>query len=409
MISKNYPCRCCGDTSCEVILDLGRTPLANALVEPEAKGTDDPAYPLRLVFCPTCALVQIDETVPPEDMFSDYPYFSSFSDTMLRHAAALAQHTIKQRGLDANSLVVEPASNDGYLLKNYQAAGVPVLGIEPASNIAQAAQDTGIHTLNEFFSEDLAKQLAADGKRADVIHAHNVLAHVPDLNGFVAGIATLLKPDGVFILEAPYARDMIDGVEFDTIYHEHFCYFSMTALSALFARHGLDVVHVVRTPIHGGSLQVHASPKGQPVDDTVAALLAEEKQLGMDKLAYYRGFAQRVVTLRDQLMTMLGDLKAKGHSIAAYGASAKGSTLMNYMGIGTELLDFIVDRSTHKQGKLGPGTHLPVLAPEALIERRPDYTLLLTWNFAEEIFRQQQAYRDTGGKFIVPVPSPAVL
>ncbi|MEM9419943.1 MAG: class I SAM-dependent methyltransferase [Planctomycetota bacterium] len=403
-----YSCRSCGCTSCETILDLGKTPLANALVDPAKAGTPCATFPLRLVLCPECALVQIDEEVPPEAMFSDYPYFSSFSDTMLQHAADLASRMIAKKNLGSDSLVIEPASNDGYLLKNYAGAGVPVLGVEPASNIAEVAQANGVETLNEFFSEDLAKQLVADGKRADVMHAHNVVAHVPDLNGFIAGVAALLKPDGVFILEAPYARDMIDGVEFDTIYHEHFCYFSMTALSALFERHGLEVVHVERTPIHGGSLQVHTSPKGNPVDETVAALLAEEKELGMDKLDYYRDFAQRVEELRDTLVPMLNGLKAKGHSIAAYGASAKGSTLMNYMGIDGQQLDFIADRSTHKQGKLAPGNHLPIVAPEVLTEKQPDYTLLLTWNFAEEILKQQQAYRDAGGKFIVPVPSPTI-
>lgn len=407
MSSEPYPCRCCGESSCAVILDLGQTPLANALVDPAAAGTADATYPLRLVFCPGCALVQIDESVPPEAMFSDYPYFSSFSDTMLQHAAALAQRTVEQRGLDETSLVMEPASNDGYLLKNYQAAGVPVLGIEPAANIAEVAQAHGVKTLNAFFSEDLARGLVEKNTQADVIHAHNVLAHVPELNGFVAGVAALLKPDGVFILEAPYVRDMIDGVEFDTIYHEHLCYFSLTALTALFARHGLAVVHVERVPIHGGTIQVHAARTGQ-ADATVAQLLDEEKSLGMDTLDYYRDFAARVETLREELVQLLTDLKQKGHSIAAYGASAKGSTLMNTMGIDGKLLDFVADRSTHKQGKLTPGNHLPIVAPEALQEHEPDYTLLLTWNFAEEILAQQQAYRDAGGKFIVPVPSPTV-
>lgn len=407
MSAENYPCRSCAGTSCSVILDLGRTPLANALVDPAAAAATDPTFPLRLVFCPDCALVQIDESVPPEAMFSDYPYFSSFSDTMLRHAAALAQRTIQQRGLNVTSLVIEPASNDGYLLKNYRAAGVGVLGIEPASNIAAVARDNGVETLNEFFSEAMAKRLASEGKQADVIHAHNVLAHVPDLNGFVAGVAALLKPGGVFILEAPYVRDMIDGVEFDTIYHEHLCYFSLTAIAALFKRHGLTAIHVERVPIHGGTIQVHAASAGKP-DATVAQLLAEEKSRGMDTLDYYRDFAQRVETLRDQLVEMLNDLKEKGHSIAAYGASAKGSTLMNFMGIDAELLDFVADRSTHKQGKLTPGNHLSIVSPEALLDKQPDYTLLLTWNFATEILAQQQPYRDAGGKFIVPVPSPTI-
>ncbi|MCC6580561.1 MAG: class I SAM-dependent methyltransferase [Phycisphaeraceae bacterium] len=405
---SDVPCRACGCAGVMPILKLGKTPLANALRRREQLDQPEAAYDLTLVFCPRCSLVQIDVTVPPEELFSDYPYFSSFSDTMVQHARELATCLIAQRKLGATSLVIEPASNDGYLLQHYRDAGVPVLGIEPAGNIAKVAQEKGVRTLNAFFSADLADKLAGEGSRADVIHAHNVLAHVADLNGFVAGVATLLKPDGVFVLEAPYVRDMVDRVEFDTIYHEHLCYFSLTALQRLFARHGLHAIHVEHVPIHGGTLQVHAAKQGE-ADATVTALLAEEHRAGLDAPAYYSDFARRVEELKQKLVEMLTQLKAGGASLAAYGASAKGSTLLNYAGIGRGLLDFVVDRSTYKQGLFTPGTHLPILPPEALMERKPGYVLLLTWNFAEEILRQQTAYRQQGGRFIVPVPEPRVL
>ena len=408
MSTDAFPCRSCGHDRTQPILSLGHTPLANALLKPEQLDQPEERFDLQLVYCPDCSLVQIDQTVPPEKLFSDYLYFSSFSDTMVKHARQLAERMIAQQGLGANSLVIEPASNDGYLLQHYRAAGVPVLGVEPAGNIAEVAREKGIDTLNEFFSADLAKRLAAEGRRADVMHAHNVMAHVADLNGFVAGIAALLKPTGVFVLEAPYVRDMVDHVEFDTIYHEHLCYFSLTALKALFERHGLYVVHVEHVPIHGGTLQVHAAPRNEP-DATVAALLKEEHDQGLDSQGYYSDFADRVEQLKQQLVDLLSDLKARGSSIAAYGASAKGSTLLNYFGIDGKLIDFVADRSTYKQGLYTPGTHLPILSPDALLQRQPDYVLLLTWNFRDEILAQQNEYRKRGGQFIIPVPKPEVV
>ncbi|QNN25015.1 class I SAM-dependent methyltransferase [Planctomycetales bacterium ZRK34] len=408
MSTDAFPCRSCGHDRTQTILSLGHTPLANALLKPEQLDQPEERFDLQLVYCPQCSLVQIDETVPPEKLFSDYLYFSSFSDTMVKHARQLAERMIAQQGLGADSLVIEPASNDGYLLQHYRNAGVPVLGVEPAGNIAEVARKKGIDTLNEFFSADLAQRLAAEGRRADVMHAHNVMAHVADLNGFVAGIAALLKPTGVFVLEAPYVLDMVDHVEFDTIYHEHLCYFSLTALKALFERHGLYVVHVEYVPIHGGTIQVHAAPRNEP-DATVAALLQEEHDQGLDSQGYYSDFADRVEQLKQQLVDLLTDLKARGSSIAAYGASAKGSTLLNYFGIDGKLLDFVADRSTYKQGLYTPGTHLPILSPDALLERQPDYVLLLTWNFRDEILAQQDEYRKRGGQFIIPVPKPEVV
>lgn len=411
MIDSAFRCRSCGSASLRLILSLGRTPLANALLTAEQLDRPEPVYPLDVVFCADCALVQIAETVPPEALFSDYLYFSSFSDTMLAHAEALVGELAGARGLNAESLVVEIASNDGYLLQFYQRRGVPVLGIEPAANIAQVAErERGIPTLCEFFGAELGERLRAEGRAADVIHAHNVLAHVADLNGVVRGIAALLKPGGVAVIEAPYVKDLIDSREFDTIYHEHLCYFSLTALDRLFTRHGLAIADVRRVPIHGGSLQVHVMRAEMAARGAAAqALLDEEAAWGVDDFAFYAGFARAVEALRADLRALLGGLKAQGRTIAAYGASAKGSTLLNYFGIGAETLGFVADRSTYKQGRYTPGTHLPICAPTKLLEAQPDYTLLLTWNFAAEILDQQAEYRRRGGQFIIPIPQVRVV
>jgi SAM-dependent methyltransferase len=354
-------------------------------------------------------LVQITETVPPEVLFAEYPYFSSFSETMVRSARELAEWLARERGLGARSLAMEIGSNDGYLLQHYRALGVPVLGIEPAANLARAAEAQGVPTRCAFFGRALAEGLAAEGLRADVLHANNVLAHVADLNGVVAGIAALLKQDGLAAIEVPYVRDLIEHCEFDTIYHEHLCYFSLTALEALFARNALAVADVEQIPLHGGSLRLFVGHGHEGPTVRVKDMLAAERSAGMLALAYYRDFAGRIEALRRQLVGLLRRLKAEGKRLAAYGASAKGSTLLNVFGIGADVLDFVVDRSTVKQGRYTPGTHLPILAPEALLERRPEYVLLLTWNFADEILAQQAAYRAQGGRFIIPVPEPQVV
>lgn len=401
-------CRSCGAQELDPVLSLGRTPLANALLKEDELSKPEPTFPLELVFCPQCALVQITETVPPEQLFSHYLYLSSFSDTMLEHSAELAEKLIKERRLGAGSLVVEVASNDGYLLQFYKQAGVPVLGIEPATNIAKVAEDRGIPTLPRFFGLELGRELRDTDRRADVIHANNVLAHVADLNGFVAGIALALKDDGVAVIEAPHVKPMIERLEFDTIYHEHLCYYSLTALQPLFKRNGLEIVDVFEIPLHGGSLQVHATFSGRP-SERVRKVLDAERAAGVGDREFYRDFGDKVRHLKADLVAMLRDLKTKGSRIAAYGASAKGSTLLNYCGIGRETLAFVADRSTVKQGLYTPGTHLLVKPPEALLDEQPDHVLLLTWNFADEILEQQSAYRRQGGKFIVPVPEPAIV
>ncbi len=408
-------CRSCGENQLQPILALGQMPLANALLTREHLSMPEETFPLDLAFCPHCALMQITETVPPEKLFREYLYFSSFSDTVLQNARMIAARLISAFNLNHDSFVVEVASNDGYLLKNYQEKFIPVLGVEPALNIAKVAEERGIPTISEFFCTELACHLREKYGQADIIHANNVVAHVADLHGVVEGLRILLKPDGVAVIENHYVKDLIDGVEFDSIYHEHLCYYSVTSFQNLFAQHGLTLVDVERLWVHGGSLRVFFQRSDGPCSlekegrSRVEALLQDEVGWGVDQVAFYQNFGEKVERLRVELLALLTKIKADGHRIAVYGASAKSATLLNYFGIGAEMLDYVADRSTFKQGKFTPGTHLPILSTTVLLEQQPEYVLLLTWNFTDEILEQQAEYRRRGGKFIIPIPELRVV
>ncbi len=408
-MTKIVTCRSCGSDRLTTFLDLGLQPIANALVEPDRVGQPEDRYPLEVAHCADCALVQVTESLPPEVLFGrDYPYFSSFSPALLKHSRDHALALIAERGLGPDSLVVEVASNDGYLLKNFVERGVPVLGIDPAEGPARAAVAAGVETLNTFFDRALAERLAGEGRRADVILANNVAAHVDGINAFVAGFAPLLKDDGIVEIEVAYLLDLVESCAFDTIYHEHVFYHSLTALEPLFQRHGLHMNDVERLDIHGGSIRVRFS-RHPGKTDRLLAQLGEESRLGMAGIGFYADFADRVAAVGRDLRALVGRLRAEGARIAAYGAAAKGATLLNYAGLTAAELAYVVDRNTHKVGKYMPGTGLEIRPVEALREDRPDYLLLLAWNFGREIMRQNQDFADAGGRFILPVPEPRIV
>jgi SAM-dependent methyltransferase len=403
-------CRACESEDLEVILSLGQMPLANALLSEDQLDEPEPRYPLDVAFCEACALVQLTVSVPPRSLFSEYAYFSSYSDTVVSNAEQVVKRMIEERALGPDCLAMEIASNDGYLLQHYVQAGVPVLGIDPAANVVPEAEARGVPTLCAFFGLELAEELRRSGRRADVMHANNVLAHVPNLQGFVSGIARVLTGAGVAVIETPYVKDLVDRLEFDTIYHEHLFYYSLTALDGVFRRNGLQIIDVENIPIHGGSLRVIAAHDGAMAPTrAVRELLTSEKRNGLARIEYYRGFADRVRALRGDLRRFLNELRSRGKRIAAYGAAAKGAVLLNALGLLPGTLEFVADRSPHKQGRYMPGVRIPISSPDRLVEEMPDLVLLLAWNFVDEILEQQAEYRRRGGRFIIPVPQPRVV
>jgi SAM-dependent methyltransferase len=387
--------------------DLGLQPASNAFLASLQAARDEKRYPLRAKVCEVCKLVQLDYDVAPQELFGNYVYFSSYSDQWLAHATEYCGMARRRFALGAHSLVIELASNDGYLLKNFIAMGVPVLGIDPSGTVAAAAEKIGVPTLVEFFGEELAQDLAAKGRQADLIIANNVLAHVPRLNDFVAGIARLLKPGGTATIEFPHLLELIEHVEFDTIYHEHFSYFSLYAIEQVFSRHGLRLYDVEQLPTHGGSLRIfaaHAHRKELEDSALLRKVRALEGAAGLADLSSYLRFAARVESCRRSLLAFLGEAKREGKTVAAYGAAAKGNTLLNFCALTPADIPLVADRNPHKQTKFLPGTHIPVVSPESLLQSRPDYVLILPWNLQEEIRHQLREIGRWGGRFVTPVP-----
>jgi len=405
-------CRFCNTQLSHSFADLGMSPLANSYLSPEHVQHMEPFYPLHVFVCEQCLLVQLEEFESPDSIFSDYAYFSSYSESWLAHARRYVDMATQRFTLTNTSQVIEIASNDGYLLQYFVAKGIPVLGIEPAANTAQVAAEKGIPSLVKFFGQQTANELVAEGTQADLLLGNNVLAHVPDLNDFVAGMQIVLAPHGVITMEFPHLLRLIDENQFDTIYHEHFSYFSFLTVQKVFAAHGLTMFDVEELPTHGGSLRIyarHTADSAHTISDRVSALLAREEQAGFGKLAHYLSFAEQVKETKRGLLSFLIAAKRAGKTVVGYGAPAKGNTLLNYCGVGRDFIDYTVDRSPHKQGLFLPGTHIPIHAPEQIRETQPDYLLILPWNLKDEIIQQMAHIRGWGGKFVVPIPHVEVL
>ncbi|MGH9537134.1 MAG: methyltransferase domain-containing protein [Terriglobales bacterium] len=409
---KHAPCRFCGAALHHTFTDLGMSPPCESNLSADQLNQMEPFYPLHVLVCEKCFLVQLEEYVTPENIFTEYAYFSSFSDSWLAHSKAYTDLMVKRFQLDHDSLVVELASNDGYLLQYFVEKGVPVLGIEPAVNVAKEATKKGIPTLVKFFGRELAAEMVNDGTQADLILGNNVLAQVPDVCSFVAGMKTLLKPQGVITLEFPHLMQLMEGNQFDTIYHEHFSYFSFLTTMKIMAKFGLTVFDVEELSTHGGSLRVyarHADDKSHPVTDRARELAEREEKAGFTRLETYFSFDEKVKETKRKIMSFLIEAKRAGKSIAGYGAPGKGNTLLNYCAIRTDFLDYTVDRNPYKHGKFLPGTHIPIFPPDKIRQTKPDYVFILPWNLKNEI-REQLAYiREWGGKLVVPIPEVEVF
>ncbi|OYX65703.1 MAG: SAM-dependent methyltransferase [Sphingomonadales bacterium 32-64-17] len=406
------PCRFCQAPVDQPFVDLGATPLANSYLTEDQLDEPEPSYPLRAFVCGECWLVQADSFVAPEHIFSDYAYFSSYSDSWVEHARRFTVMARERFKLGEQSQVIEVASNDGYLLRHFVEAGVPVLGIEPAANVAEVARAAGVPTEARFFGLETARDLVGRGLAADLVVGNNVLAHVPDINDFVGGLAAVLKPEGVVSVEFPHLLRLIEGVQFDTVYHEHFYYLSLLAVERVFAAHGLRVFDVEELPTHGGSLRVLASRSAStahPPCPGVAKVRADEAEAGLDQLATYAAFQGRVAPVREGLQRFLDNAAREGKTVAAYGAAAKGNTLLNFCGVEPGQIAYVVDRSPAKQGRYLPGSHIPVLSPETLAKTQPDYVLILPWNLRDEVMASMDEVRSWGGRFAVAVPELAVL
>ena len=413
MLSRVAPapaCRFCGSPLTTTFVDLGLSPLCESFVQAEQLDSMEPFYPLHVRACDACGLVQLPAHVPPDTIFSEYAYFSSYSTSWLEHARRYVELIVGRLELGAGAFAVELASNDGYLLRHFEGTGVRVLGVEPARNVAAAAEEIGIPTVTEFFGRELAERIADEHGRPDLVVANNVLAHVPDVNDFVAGVAALLAPGGTATFEFPHLLRLVEGVQYDTIYHEHFSYLSLATSRRIFEAHGLDVYDVDELRSHGGSLRLYVCASGEREPAAaVAELLAAEQAAGLETHETYAAFAERVRESKRSLVSLLIDLRRDGKHVAGYGAPGKGNTLLNYCGIRTDLVDYTVDRNPYKHGRFLPGTHIPIHPPEHIADTRPDYLLVLPWNLVDEIARQLDYVNAWGCKLIVPIPTATVV
>ena len=412
LVTSGARCRFCATPLKQTLVDLGMSPLCESYVSREQLNQMEAFYPLHVKVCEQCFLAQLEEYVSVEHIFTEYAYFSSFSDTWLKHAADYTDMIVKRLGLDGESLAIELASNDGYLMQNFVKKGIPALGIEPAANVAKAAVAKGVTTLVKFFGRKTAEEMVTEGRRADLVIGNNVLAQVPDLNDFVGGIKIILKPNGVATLEFPHLIRLLGENQYDTIYHEHFSYFSFITVEKIFAAHGMTMIDVEEIPTHRGSIRIYASLAdgvSRPVQPRVVELRSRELAAGLSRMETYQSFGENVMESKRNLLAFLIEAKRNGKRVAGYGAPGKGNTLLNYCGIRTDFLDYTVDRNPYKQGKFLPGTHIPIHAPEMIYETKPDYVFILPWNFKDEIIRQMAGIREWGGKFVVAIPGVKVI